>query len=101
MHGGKSLLPFLETGSFLTNLPSSSYAATELGHYDLYAAIQCAQAILRELIVFSAFMRPTDALCIIVAIGKPLFAKFTDAAGRAEVYRLYSYSSHDKSNISI
>jgi hypothetical protein len=37
------------------------------GHYQQFAAIQCATSIL-------------------LAIGKPLFAKLTDAAGRAEVY---------------
>ncbi|KAF8308260.1 MFS general substrate transporter [Clavulina sp. PMI_390] len=48
-----------------TNWAWGSYASAELGHYDLYAAIQCVQSIL-------------------LAIGKPLFAKFTDVAGRAE-----------------
>ncbi|KAF8310981.1 drug:h+ antiporter [Clavulina sp. PMI_390] len=48
-----------------TNWAWGSYAAAQFGHYDLYSAIQCVQAIL-------------------LAIGKPLFAKFTDAAGRAE-----------------
>lgn len=36
----------------VTITSSRSYAASELGHYDLYAAIQCSQAILREYILF-------------------------------------------------
>lgn len=48
--GGELLVSGVETWCILTDLPSSSYAATELGHYDLYAAIQCAQAILRQFI---------------------------------------------------
>ncbi|KAF7289055.1 MFS domain-containing protein [Mycena chlorophos] len=42
-----------------------SYATIQFGHYQQFAAIQCATAIL-------------------LAIGKPLFAKLTDAVGRAE-----------------
>ncbi|CAK5266141.1 unnamed protein product [Mycena citricolor] len=49
-----------------TNWAWASYASIQFGHYQQFAAIQCAMAIL-------------------LAIGKPLFAKLTDAAGRAEV----------------
>ncbi|KAJ7143184.1 drug:h+ antiporter [Mycena crocata] len=48
-----------------TNWAWGSYATIQFGHYQQFAAIQCATAIL-------------------LAIGKPLFAKLTDAAGRAE-----------------
>jgi hypothetical protein len=47
-------------------LTCQSYATIQFGHYQQFAAIQCATSIL-------------------LAIGKPLFAKLTDAAGRAEV----------------
>ncbi|KAJ6622918.1 hypothetical protein B0H10DRAFT_1787296 [Mycena sp. CBHHK59/15] len=49
-----------------TNWAWGSYATIQFGHYQQFAAIQCATAIL-------------------LAIGKPLFAKLTDAAGRAEI----------------
>ncbi|KAF8205498.1 major facilitator superfamily domain-containing protein [Mycena galopus ATCC 62051] len=48
-----------------TNWAWGSYATIQFGHYQQFAAIQCATAIL-------------------LAIGKPLFAKLTDALGRAE-----------------
>ncbi|KAJ7073780.1 drug:h+ antiporter [Mycena amicta] len=48
-----------------TNWAWGSYATIQFGHYQQFAAIQCATAIL-------------------LAIGKPLFAKLTDAVGRAE-----------------
>ncbi|KAJ7154185.1 drug:h+ antiporter [Mycena filopes] len=48
-----------------TNWAWGSYATIQFGHFQQFAAIQCATAIL-------------------LAIGKPLFAKLTDAAGRAE-----------------
>ncbi|KAJ7772899.1 drug:h+ antiporter [Mycena maculata] len=48
-----------------TNWAWGSYATIQFGHYQQFAAIQCATSIL-------------------LAIGKPLFAKLTDAAGRAE-----------------
>ncbi|KAF7337839.1 MFS domain-containing protein [Mycena venus] len=48
-----------------TNWAWGSYAAIQFLHYQQFAAIQCATSIL-------------------LAIGKPLFAKLTDAVGRAE-----------------
>ncbi|KAF7295700.1 MFS domain-containing protein [Mycena indigotica] len=48
-----------------TNWAWGSYATIQFGHYQQFAAIQCATSIL-------------------LAIGKPLFAKLTDAIGRAE-----------------
>ncbi|KAJ7481042.1 drug:h+ antiporter [Mycena galericulata] len=52
-----------------TNWAWGSYATIQFGHYQQFAAIQCATSIL-------------------LAIGKPLFAKLTDAAGRAEAIAL-------------
>ncbi|KAK7038265.1 MFS domain-containing protein [Favolaschia claudopus] len=49
-----------------TNWAWGSYASIQFGHYQQFAAIQCATSIL-------------------LAIGKPMFAKFTDAVGRAEI----------------
>ncbi|KAJ6531076.1 hypothetical protein B0H19DRAFT_1082056 [Mycena capillaripes] len=57
-----------------TNWAWGSYATIQFGHYQQFAAIQCATSIL-------------------LAIGKPLFAKLTDAAGRAEIYRRASLQS--------
>jgi hypothetical protein len=51
-----------------TNWAWGSYATIQFKHFQQFAAIQCATSIL-------------------LAIGKPLFAKLTDAAGRAEVCR--------------
>ncbi|KAF7331833.1 MFS domain-containing protein [Mycena kentingensis (nom. inval.)] len=48
-----------------TNWAWGSYATIQFGHYQQFAAIQCATSIL-------------------LAIGKPLFAKLTDAVGRGE-----------------
>ncbi|KAJ7193809.1 drug:h+ antiporter [Mycena pura] len=48
-----------------TNWAWGSYATMQFGRYQQFAAIQCATSIL-------------------LAIGKPLFAKLTDAVGRAE-----------------
>ncbi|KAJ6526238.1 drug:h+ antiporter [Mycena vulgaris] len=48
-----------------TNWAWGNYATIQFGHNQQFAAIQCATSIL-------------------LAIGKPLFAKLTDAAGRAE-----------------
>ncbi|KAJ7633172.1 major facilitator superfamily domain-containing protein [Roridomyces roridus] len=57
-----------------TNWAWGSYATIQFGHYQQFAAIQCATSIL-------------------LAIGKPLFAKLTDAAGRAEAiaFALFFY----------
>ncbi|KAI0726609.1 drug:h+ antiporter [Fomitopsis betulina] len=50
-----------------TNWEFGTYASNEFGHANWYSAIQCAMAIL-------------------LALGKPFFAKITDVIGRAEAY---------------
>ncbi|PCH36238.1 drug:h+ antiporter [Wolfiporia cocos MD-104 SS10] len=50
-----------------TNWEWGTYATNEFGHSNWYSAIQCAMSIL-------------------LAIGKPFFAKITDVIGRAEAY---------------
>ncbi|KZT10487.1 drug:h+ antiporter [Laetiporus sulphureus 93-53] len=50
-----------------TNWEWGTYATNEFGHANWYSAIQCAMAIL-------------------LALGKPFFAKITDVIGRAEAY---------------
>ncbi|KAH9831158.1 drug:h+ antiporter [Rhodofomes roseus] len=50
-----------------TSWEFGTYATNEFGHANWYSAIQCAMAIL-------------------LALGKPFFAKITDVIGRAEAY---------------
>ncbi|KZO99452.1 MFS general substrate transporter [Calocera viscosa TUFC12733] len=64
---GVGLSSFMYTLDNGTNYQWGSYATTQFNNYPAYAAIQCASSIL-------------------LALGKPLFAKIMDSIGRAEAY---------------
>ncbi|EJT98469.1 MFS general substrate transporter [Dacryopinax primogenitus] len=64
---GVGLSSFMYTLDNGTNYQWGSYATTQFNNYPAYAAIQCASSIL-------------------LALGKPLFAKIMDSLGRAEAY---------------